>query len=246
MLAAHNRKTPLKSQWLNATKIYLSSHFTSDWVTIHHLVPFHLKQAPCKVAMVGEKNGSMQAYYFLIDQKWPKKKKTQNTNSNSPLDWCDFMSKYNARHAMFDEHCLCHHLPFSHQIPATLSHTYTPTFSYLTTHWTSQTLPERRHFTVSFIHSLHLLPSRGVWWCLHKVWMRVASFGTEIFNLRTKEKMNIIFFPHHHHSHVILYTHIYNQWAKMEQKQNSQNGHPPPRVGTTGENDTGHPMVTGL
>lgn len=58
--------------------------------------------------------------------------------------------------------------------------------------------------------------------------------------------MNIIFFPHHHHSHVILYTHIYNQWAKMEQKQNSQNGHPPPRVGTTGENDTGHPMVTGL
>lgn len=91
MLAAHNRKTPLKSQWLNATKIYLSSHFTSDWVTIHHLVPFHLKQAPCKVAMVGGKNGSMQAYYFLIDQKWPKKKKKPKIQILT-VHWTDVIS----------------------------------------------------------------------------------------------------------------------------------------------------------
>lgn len=113
------------------------------------------------------------------------------------------MSKYNGGHGVFDEHCLRHCLPFSYQIPATLLHTYTLTSSYLTTHGTFQTLPEGRHFMVSFIH-----PSPDVWCCLHKVCMCVASFGTEIFSLRTKEKMNIAFFPHHHHSHVIIYTHI--------------------------------------
>lgn len=118
-------------------------------------IPF--KTSTLKSCNGGGKNGSMQAHYFLIDQKWTKKKKkTQNTNSNSPLDWCDFMSKYNGGHAMFDEHCLCHHLPLSQQIPATLSHTYAPTFSYLSTHWTSQTLPEgnisRSH---SFIHCIY-------------------------------------------------------------------------------------------
>lgn len=52
--------------------------------------------------------------------------------------------------------------------------------------------------------------------------------------------MNIVFFSHH-----TLYTHIHNERANVEQKQNSLNKHHHPR-GDDREDETGQSTVTGL
>ena len=119
VLAGHNRKIPLTSQWFNATKMYPSSQLRKSQVTIHHLGLCHSGQAFRVVSLEKETKWRRRAHWFSAGQKWYKM-------DTLTVRWTGLVSWMKVQDTDCDERGLC---PISLSITAYLPHPHAHTAS---------------------------------------------------------------------------------------------------------------------